>query len=127
MRFFVPSASKAQAEPAYQEMKRSLVDQLRFPIQERRIFKLTYADGKRTLRVEIGESKPQESQYIAVAIFEAGVFIVLNQTPRGGSGPIVLIDKSQVIEIEDFIASPSESNLVGEAASGDHVVPMPGL
>ena len=103
MRFFIPSVSKSELEPVYLEMKRSLVDQLRFPIQERRIFKLTYANNKRTWRVEIGKSKPQESQYVAVAIFEASVFIVMNQTPSGGTGPIVLIDKTEVTEIEDFL------------------------
>jgi hypothetical protein len=104
MRFFVPTTSVSESEPAYLEMKRSLVDQLRFPIQERRIFRLNYTNSKRNWQIEVGKGKPQESQYIAVAIFEASVFIVLNQTTTGGPGPIVLIDKSEVTEIEDFQA-----------------------
>ena len=102
MRFFIPSVAKSEAELAYLEMKKSLVDQLRFPLQERRIFRLNYTNSKRNWQVEVGKFKPQESQYIAVAIFEASVFIVMNRTPSGGSGPIVLIDKSEVTEAEDF-------------------------
>ena len=74
MRFFIPSVSESDTEPAYFEMRRSLVDQLRFPIQMRRIFTLTYIDGKRTWKVEIGQPKPQESQYVAVAIFSGAMY-----------------------------------------------------
>lgn len=104
MRFFIPSVTKSEIEPTYLEMQRSLVDQLRLTIQARRIFKLSYIDGKKTLRVEIGQPKPQENHYIAVAIFEANVFVVINQTRTGGPGPIVLIDKAEVTQVEDFLA-----------------------
>ena len=104
MRFFIPDTSKAQAEPAYLEMRRALIDQLRFTIQECRIFKLSYTNSKRNWQVEVGKPKPQENQYVVMAIFEAGVFIVVNQTLSGAAGPIVLIDKAEVTAIEEFQA-----------------------
>ena len=83
-------------------MKRSLVDQFRFPIQERRLFRLGYTNSKRKWQVEVGMPKPQESQYIVMAIFEASVFIVVHQTPTGGPGPILLVDKNEVTSVEEF-------------------------
>jgi hypothetical protein len=100
--FFLPNTAKSNAELAYQELKRSLVDQFRFPIQERRLFKLSYTNSKRNWHVEVGMSKPQESQYIVFAIFEASVYIVVNRTPSGGAGPIVLVDKAEVTAVEEF-------------------------
>ena len=101
-RFFIPNTSKTKTETVYTEMKEALVDQLRFTIQERRIFKLHQASGKRTWRFEVGKPKPQESHYIVMAIFEASVFVVVNQTLTGIPGPIVLLDKAEVTGIEEF-------------------------
>ncbi len=104
MRFFIPNTSKTDTEPVYFEMRHALVDQLRFTIQERRIFKLSYTNSKRNWHVEVGKPKPQENQYVVMAIFEAGVFVIVNQTLSGGSGPIVLVDKAEVTAVEEFQA-----------------------
>jgi hypothetical protein len=103
-RFFIPNSSKAETEAAYLEMKKALVDQLKMTVLERRIFKLSRTTGKRTWQFEVGGPKPQESQYIVMAIFESSVFIVMHQTPDGDPGPIVLIDKAEVLDTEEFRA-----------------------
>jgi hypothetical protein len=104
MRFFIPRTKSSEAETVYLEIKRSLTDQLRLPIQERRIFNLRYTNSKRNWYAEVGQIGQQERQYEVVAIFESNVYIIFNQSEHGGPGPIVLVDKSEVTDIEDFKA-----------------------
>jgi hypothetical protein len=102
MKFFIPRTKHSEVEAVYAEMKRSLFDQLRMPIVDRRIFKLSYTNSKRDWHVQVGEPGQREPQYEVMAIFESTVFIVLNQTSAGSAGPIVLVDKAEVTGVEDF-------------------------
>jgi hypothetical protein len=106
-RFFVPRTSKSEAEPAYLEIKRLLIDQLRVSILERRIFSLSYANGKNDRDkwyAEVGQPGQQERQYEVVAIFESNLFIIVNRTEHGAPGPIVLVNKDEVTAVEEFAA-----------------------
>lgn len=107
MNFFVPRIAKPGAESVYQEIKRLTIDQMRIPIQDRRIFSLSYANGKNNKdkwHAEVGKSAQNEQWYEVVAIFESKVYIIVNRTESGGPGPIVLINKDEVTAVEEFTA-----------------------
>lgn len=102
MKFFIPQTQPADTDAAYQQIKAVLLDQFRLPIQDRRIFRLSYTNSKRRWTAEVGQSEQQERRYQIIAIFESKQYIVYTRTKHGGSGPIILVDKAEVTAAEDF-------------------------
>jgi hypothetical protein len=106
MRFFIPHAKTSQAEAAYQAIASSLKSQFRLPIDERRIFSLTYVNSKKRWRAEVGKLEENEREYEILAIFESKQYIIFTRTKAGTAGPIILVDKQEVTAIEEFDAPP---------------------
>ncbi|MDB5178604.1 MAG: hypothetical protein JWN01_547 [Patescibacteria group bacterium] len=102
MRFFLPHTGKGEAEAAYQEIKKSLSSQFRLPLLESRIFSLSYTNSKKKWYAEVGQLEEQEGQYEILAIFESKQYIVFTRTKQGGAGPIIVVDKAEVTDIENF-------------------------
>jgi hypothetical protein len=102
MQFFMPQAKPREAEEVYQEIKDTLFSQFRLPIQDRRIFRLSYTNSKKKWRAEVGQSEQQERRYQIMAIFESKQFIVFTRTAQGHAGPVILVDKAEVTDAEDF-------------------------
>jgi len=104
MQFFLPHVATLEAETAYQGIIKGLESQFRLPILDHRIFSLSYTNSKKKWYAEIGELEEQENRYQVVAILESKQFIVFTHTPDGKPGPIILVDKDEVTEVEDFDA-----------------------
>jgi hypothetical protein len=102
MKFFIPQTAPAETEAAYQRIKAILLDQFRLPIQDRRIFSLSYTNSKRRWKAEVGQPEQQERRYDIVAIFESKQFIIYTRAKTGGAGPIILVNKTEVTAVEDF-------------------------
>ncbi len=104
MRFFVPHTSATEAEATYRSIASLLKLQLRLPIVERRIYNLNYANNKKYWYAEVGLLEEQENQYEILAIFESKSYIIYTRSVAGGAGPIIMVDKTQVTDVEDFDA-----------------------
>lgn len=102
MKFFMPQTRTAGSEAAYQNIADSLKTQFRLPIEERRIFSLSYVNSKKSWRAEVGRLEEQESRYQIVAIFESKSYIVFTRAQDGTDGLTILVDKTEVTAVEDF-------------------------
>ena len=101
-KFFVPQAAPGAAEASYREIKQALVSQFRLPITDRRIFAVNYTNSKKHWYAEVGALEEQEDRYEILAIFESKQYIVFTRSRHGAAGPIILIDKTEVTDVEDF-------------------------
>lgn len=106
MKFFIPHVSPADTEAVYAKIKATLHSQLRLPIEDRRIQSLSYTNSRKRWVAEIGELEQQERQYEILAILDAKQYIVFTRSIRGGSGPIILVDKDEVTAVVEFDPVP---------------------
>jgi len=102
VQFFLPQVEKDDTEESYRAIKDALLRQLRLPIQDRRVFRLHYVNSKKKWHAEVGQPEQQERRYQILAIFESRQFIIFTRTNQGDSGPVILVDKDEVVEAEDF-------------------------
>lgn len=102
MKFFIPRTHGTGAEVVYQGIMDSLKSQFRLPIQEHRIYRLRYVNSKKKWHAQVGQLEEHENQYEIVAIFESKLYMIFTRSKTGASGPIILVDKDEVTEIEDF-------------------------
>jgi hypothetical protein len=102
MKFFVPHAKRAECETVYTDIARSLKDQFRMRIDERRIFALDYVNSKRRWRAEVGQLEQQEDRYEIIAIYESKSYIIFTRTQSGEAGLTIMVDKSEVTAVEEF-------------------------
>lgn len=114
MKFFIPRTLPAEVEGAYAGIKDVLLSQFRLPIQDRRIFRLSYTNSKKHWIAEVGQVEQQERRYEVLAIFESKQYIVFTRTPRGTAGPIILVDKTEATAVEDFDVLPAQAASIHE-------------
>ena len=105
----MPHVGVLEAEIAYQGIQKGLESQFRLPILEHRIFSLSYTNSKKKWHAEIGQLEEQENRYLIMSIYESKQFIVFTHTKDGRPGPIILVDKDEVTQVEDFdaVAKPA--------------------
>jgi hypothetical protein len=102
VKFFVPEATPHEAEGVYALARAALTDQLRWPITDRRVFRLDYVHDKKSRSVEVGGLEAQSRRFIILAIFESSVYIVHTRAVNGGAGVTILVSKDEVTEVTDF-------------------------
>lgn len=102
MKFFIPHTKKAETEGAYQGMAEALKNQFRMPIDERRIFSLSYINSRKKWHAQVGQMEEQEGRYKILAIFESKPYIVVTQAKNGDQGLTILVDKTEVTAVEEF-------------------------
>ncbi len=102
MKFFVPQVTRSKAEENYEEIAKSVKDQLRLPITESRIFSINYVHDKKRCRAEVGKPEPQQGRYDVVAIFESKPYIVFTRGKDGAAGLTILVSNDEITDIEYF-------------------------
>ncbi len=106
-KFFIPGAKdEAQAEGIYDAV-RQFVD---VPIEDRRIFSLTYKHRGSIYRAEVGKHHAMNGELV-VAILERaeyphGLFFVCTENRGVLRGEPILVGKHAVTSIADFDNSP---------------------
>ena len=102
MRFFIPHTKSADTEDAYQQIARSLTEQLRIPIQARRIFSLDYQYSQKPRRAVVGQLEQREGRYEIMAIFAAKPYMIATRAKNGALGMTILVDQNDITSVEDF-------------------------
>ena len=104
VRFFIPSVKKSELESSYTDMIAAIKYQFNWKVSERRIQSLTYLHDRRKVVARVGEPEQFEHHYIVVAIFEAGMYLVVTRHPNGNPGPTIVVNTAEVSEVVDFLA-----------------------
>jgi hypothetical protein len=102
MRFFVPHVSAAKTTDTYDNIVKSVKDQLRVTIATRKIFSISYVHDKKMLKAQVGKPDPQSGRYEVVAILEAKPYIVFTRGNDGGPGLNLLVSHDEITEVIDF-------------------------
>jgi hypothetical protein len=102
MRFFVPQSKKAQQLSDYQAIIALLKDQLRWPIEDRKIYSLSYTHDKKDYSVEVGKLEPLEGRYTVLAILDSSVYLVFTKAKDGRPGTTILVNKTEVTQVVEF-------------------------
>jgi hypothetical protein len=107
MKFFIPhETSAANGEERYAGIAKQLASQLGLVLEDERIYRVSYQRGKKKYRAEVGKNEEHEDHYQVVAIYKTPrLYIIFTQTPEGGTGVSILVDKEEVLEVENFAAS----------------------
>ncbi len=106
MKFFIPHAKSGTQEALYGELAKQLKSQLGILLEEQRIFKVTYQRGKRKYAAEVGKFEEHEDHYEIIAIYKTPrLYIVATRTKDGEPGVSILVDKDEVLTVEDFADS----------------------
>ncbi len=101
--FFIPSTKRHNYESAYESMKAVVKYQMGWTVSERRIESITYANGKKKdLTAKVGEFGLIEHQHEVAAIMEANLYLIITKKKNGETGPTILVDPKEVVEIRDF-------------------------
>lgn len=101
MKFFVPRTKTVETEAVYGAIVDSLKSQFRLPIDNRRIFSLSYVNGKKQRYAQVGQLEEQEGGEI-VAILESKAYIVFAHSKTGDQRLTIMVDKSEVTKVEEF-------------------------
>jgi hypothetical protein len=109
MQFFIPRTKSTETEEIYGEIKKNLVGIFHLPIEERRVFSLSYTNSKKAWYSEVGQLEEHERRYEVVAILESKQYIVFTRTPHGSPGPMILVDKAEVTGVVDFEPATNQS------------------
>ena len=104
VRFFIPSVKKSELEASYAAMIAAIKYQFNWKATDRRIVSLTYLHDRRKVTARVGEPEQFEHHYIVVAIFEAGMYLVVTRSPNGKPGPTIVVNAAEVSEVVDFIS-----------------------
>ena len=102
MKFFVPQSARREYQTTYDEIRKSVKEQLRVQIAERKIFSIDYVHDKKPWRAEVGQLDPQQGRYEVIAIFQSKPHIVFTRSPNGASGLTILVNSDEITEVEDF-------------------------
>jgi hypothetical protein len=102
MKFFVPQTEVSEYETAYQGILRSVKDQMRMPITDRRIYSINYVHDKKKFRAKVGDLDPQQGRYEVVAILESKPHVIFTRAENGDPGLTMLVNSDEITEIEDF-------------------------
>ena len=106
MKFFIPRTKPDAQEELYSSIAKQLKSQLGIVLEDDRIFRVTYQRGKKKYAAEVGQLEEHEDHYEIVAIYKTPrLYIVFTQTPEGGTGVSILIDKDEILIVEDFAAA----------------------
>ena len=104
MRFFIPQANgPVSAEKTYASAIEEVEKLFRWDIEPRRVYSISYVDGKKRYKVQVGGLVPPGNNHTVLAIFESHSYVIYT-SPRLGSqeGLKILVDKDNVIEVVDF-------------------------
>lgn len=102
MKFFVPHTKAASYQKVYDGLAHGIKDQLKAEITARRVYAISYHQGKQELRLQVGEAVPGERRYQVMAIFESKPYLVQAWSKDGQQTITILIDPEQVTSVEDF-------------------------
>jgi hypothetical protein len=78
--------------------------QFNWKATERRILSLSYLHDRRKVVARVGEREQFEHHFEVVAIFEAGMYLVVTRLPNGKPGPTIVVNTAEVTEVVDFLA-----------------------
>ncbi len=102
MRFFVPQSKPSHYDRDYQAIAEAVKSQLGWKLADRQIYSLRHQSGKHEIQFEVGELAPPENYYQVIAILESNSYIVFTRARDGRAGTTILVDKAEVLAIEDF-------------------------
>lgn len=102
MKFFVPQSARREYQETYEGIRKSVKEQLRVQIAERKIFSIDYVHDKKKWRAEVGQLDPQQGRYEVIAIFQSKPHIVFTRAVDGANGLTILVNSDEITEVEDF-------------------------
>lgn len=100
--FFVPHIPDAKAAAIHQGIAALVKDQLRLTMTTRRIYSLKYIQNKKRHTAVVGQIEEHERRYDILAIYEGPTYVVYTRATDGGAGLTILVNKDEIISVEDF-------------------------
>lgn len=103
MEFFVPEAeSPERAVEAWEATRKFAQDTLGWEVGDRRIFRLDYRHGGKSMVAEVGKPDPFIGEEPIMAILESNAFLVC--TPNRGvlRGMPILVGIEEILKVTDF-------------------------
>lgn len=102
VKYFIPQTKPRDHEAVYQAMVAAVGDQLKAVVGDRKIFSISYIREKKLCYAEVGQMDQQEGRYQVMAILESSPYIVYTRAKNGTPGVMVLVNKDDVTDIQDF-------------------------
>jgi hypothetical protein len=102
LKCFIPQVPRTKYEETYEEIAKSVKEQMRTSITPRRIYSLDYVHDKKRCHAEVGMVDPQQGRYEVVAIFESKPYIVYTRSANGSHGLTILVSGDEITTIKDF-------------------------
>lgn len=102
MKFFIPQVEPKKCNEVYDEMVKTVKDQMKMPISERKIYSISYVHEKKNWHAEVGQPDPQRGKYEVLAIFESKPFVIMTRSNAVETPLMMLVTPDEITDIKVF-------------------------